>query len=140
MGFKRPTERLLDAETEKQLDLWVEAKRRRDYETADRIRAELKAQGVDANTERPQKGKGKGKDKKGKDDDKGDNDWKKRDWDDNKDWKKDGGDWKKDDWKKDDWKKDDWKKDDYKKDDWKKDDWRPKEDEIMKRQIEFVQS
>merc|ERR1712232_272811 len=63
-GYKRPSERLLDAETEKKLDEWVEAKRRRDYEVADRIRAELKAAGVDAATERPQKGKGKGKDKK----------------------------------------------------------------------------
>merc|ERR1712238_625687 len=101
-GYKRPSERLLDAETEKKLDSWVEAKRRRDYEVADKIRAELKASGVDAATERPQKGKGKGKDKKGKDDEKGDSDWKKKDWDDSKDRNKDGGDWKNDDWKKDD--------------------------------------
>merc|ERR1712151_111240 len=45
---------------EKQLDLWVEAKRRKDYATADEIRAELRANGINPDDERPPKGGGGG--------------------------------------------------------------------------------
>eukprot|EP00930_Biecheleria_cincta_P052884 TRINITY_DN3817_c0_g4_i1.p1 TRINITY_DN3817_c0_g4~~TRINITY_DN3817_c0_g4_i1.p1 ORF type:complete len:303 (+),score=63.97 TRINITY_DN3817_c0_g4_i1:137-1045(+) len=39
--------------TEQMLDEWVKAKRTRDYATADSLRATLRAQGVDPDTERP---------------------------------------------------------------------------------------
>lgn len=41
------------ADIEADLDRWVEAKRAKDFDTADAIREKLKAQGVDAETERP---------------------------------------------------------------------------------------
>eukprot|EP00930_Biecheleria_cincta_P052883 TRINITY_DN3817_c0_g3_i1.p1 TRINITY_DN3817_c0_g3~~TRINITY_DN3817_c0_g3_i1.p1 ORF type:complete len:290 (+),score=60.10 TRINITY_DN3817_c0_g3_i1:64-933(+) len=40
-------------DTEQMLDEWVKAKRTRDYATADALRATLRAQGVDPDTERP---------------------------------------------------------------------------------------
>eukprot|EP00928_Gymnodinium_smaydae_P053451 TRINITY_DN37436_c0_g1_i1.p1 TRINITY_DN37436_c0_g1~~TRINITY_DN37436_c0_g1_i1.p1 ORF type:complete len:342 (-),score=67.58 TRINITY_DN37436_c0_g1_i1:103-1059(-) len=43
----------LDADTQRQLDLWVEAKRAKDFATADAIRVQLRAIGVDPDTERP---------------------------------------------------------------------------------------
>lgn len=42
-----------DAETERQLGLWVAAKREKDFETADAIRMDLRSQGVDPDTCRP---------------------------------------------------------------------------------------
>merc|ERR1712046_200391 len=39
--------------TEKVLDRWVEAKRGRDFEVADRLRDELRERGIDAEKERP---------------------------------------------------------------------------------------
>jgi len=40
-------------DTEVQLDYWVELKRARDFDTADRIREELRARGIEPATERP---------------------------------------------------------------------------------------
>lgn len=42
-----------DAETERQLDRWVAAKRDKDFNTADAIRAELRSKGIDPDTVRP---------------------------------------------------------------------------------------
>jgi len=42
-----------DLTTQQMLDEWVRCKRTRDYATADSIRAQLRAQGVDPDTERP---------------------------------------------------------------------------------------
>jgi len=42
-----------DAETEEKLNQWVSAKRSKDYETADQIRAELREQGVEPDDARP---------------------------------------------------------------------------------------
>jgi cysteinyl-tRNA synthetase len=42
-----------DARTEAQLEEWVQAKRRKDYAVADRIREELRSRGVDAEAMRP---------------------------------------------------------------------------------------
>ncbi|KAL1518925.1 hypothetical protein AB1Y20_003197 [Prymnesium parvum] len=43
----------LDARTESQLDMWVEAKRKRDFHTADRIRSELESRGIKPEVARP---------------------------------------------------------------------------------------
>ena len=43
----------LDRETNMQLDRWVEAKRHRDFTTADRIRSELESKGIRAEQARP---------------------------------------------------------------------------------------
>eukprot|EP00746_Dinoflagellata_sp_MGD_P072351 gnl/MRDRNA2_/MRDRNA2_29370_c0_seq2.p2 gnl/MRDRNA2_/MRDRNA2_29370_c0~~gnl/MRDRNA2_/MRDRNA2_29370_c0_seq2.p2 ORF type:complete len:196 (+),score=54.19 gnl/MRDRNA2_/MRDRNA2_29370_c0_seq2:102-689(+) len=52
----------VDPEMEEKLDAWVAAKRQRDFETADRIRAELKDMGLNNPEElRPPPGKGKNK-------------------------------------------------------------------------------
>ena len=61
-----------DAETESQLDEWVELKRNRDFEAADKLREELRNRGIDTAVERPPPGKGgrkggKGKGKRGRD-------------------------------------------------------------------------
>lgn len=54
-----------DAQTEAALDQWVEAKRKRNFELADSIRFDLRAQGIDPDTARPSDmdsgGKGHGK-------------------------------------------------------------------------------
>ena len=50
VGNRRST---YSPETERQLDLWVQAKRTRDYEQAINIQRELKAKGVDAEEARP---------------------------------------------------------------------------------------
>eukprot|EP01065_Artemidia_motanka_P005572 TRINITY_DN12698_c1_g2_i1.p1 TRINITY_DN12698_c1_g2~~TRINITY_DN12698_c1_g2_i1.p1 ORF type:complete len:479 (+),score=100.88 TRINITY_DN12698_c1_g2_i1:346-1782(+) len=42
-----------DAEVTRMLDEWVAARRARDFETADKLRAELRKRGVDANAARP---------------------------------------------------------------------------------------
>jgi RNA recognition motif-containing protein len=42
-----------DLTTQQMLDEWVKCKRTRDYATADSLRAQLRAQGVDPDTERP---------------------------------------------------------------------------------------
>jgi len=42
-----------DLTTQQMLDEWVRCKRTRDYATADTLRAQLRAQGVDPDTERP---------------------------------------------------------------------------------------
>ncbi|KAL3913143.1 MAG: hypothetical protein SGPRY_008089 [Prymnesium sp.] len=42
-----------DARTESQLDMWVEAKRKRDFLTADRIRSELEQRGIKPEVARP---------------------------------------------------------------------------------------
>lgn len=42
-----------DKATEKKLNLWVKAKRTKDWETADKLREELRAAGIDAAAERP---------------------------------------------------------------------------------------
>lgn len=44
---------MYDAETEAKLDEWVEAKRQKDFATADEIRSALRAQGIDAQSARP---------------------------------------------------------------------------------------
>jgi len=46
---------MYDAETEHQLDMWVEAKRARDFVNADAIRDELRSRGIDAQVLRPSK-------------------------------------------------------------------------------------
>jgi len=43
----------MSAEVENRLDLWVTAKRNKDFTTADAIRSELRAQGIDPDTVRP---------------------------------------------------------------------------------------
>uniref|UniRef100_A0A7S4RC45 Uncharacterized protein n=1 Tax=Alexandrium monilatum TaxID=311494 RepID=A0A7S4RC45_9DINO len=43
----------MSAEVENRLDLWVTAKRNKDFTTADAIRSELRAQGIDPDTARP---------------------------------------------------------------------------------------
>ena len=43
----------LDEESRKQLDRWVEAKRSRDFATADRIRSLLEAKGIKPDQARP---------------------------------------------------------------------------------------
>ena len=43
-------------QTEAMLDAWVDAKRAKDFHTADRIRNELRASGIDPEQERPSKG------------------------------------------------------------------------------------
>ena len=48
----------LTREQEDKLEDWVAAKRRRDFEAADRLRAELKDAGVDAESYRPKPGAG----------------------------------------------------------------------------------
>merc|ERR1719401_2551902 len=53
-----------DALTEQQLDQWVAAKRQKDFATADALREELRAKGIDPDTVRPANaggGKGFGK-------------------------------------------------------------------------------
>ena len=42
-----------DAQTERKLDEWVAAKRNKDFETADRIREDLRAGGIDPDIARP---------------------------------------------------------------------------------------
>jgi len=43
----------MDMETERKLDLWVEAKRMKDFATADAIRADLRTRGIEPDTVRP---------------------------------------------------------------------------------------
>eukprot|EP00928_Gymnodinium_smaydae_P089668 TRINITY_DN73596_c0_g1_i1.p1 TRINITY_DN73596_c0_g1~~TRINITY_DN73596_c0_g1_i1.p1 ORF type:complete len:483 (+),score=57.21 TRINITY_DN73596_c0_g1_i1:128-1576(+) len=53
MLTQQPFEPQYSAEVEGVLDRWVEAKRMKDFEAADSIRAELRAQGIDPDTARP---------------------------------------------------------------------------------------
>eukprot|EP00312_Isochrysidales_sp_CCMP1244_P037026 CAMPEP_0202754120 /NCGR_PEP_ID=MMETSP1388-20130828/14081_1 /ASSEMBLY_ACC=CAM_ASM_000864 /TAXON_ID=37098 /ORGANISM="Isochrysis sp, Strain CCMP1244" /LENGTH=100 /DNA_ID=CAMNT_0049421893 /DNA_START=40 /DNA_END=339 /DNA_ORIENTATION=- len=50
----------LSKEMEDKLEQWVAAKRQRDFETSDRIRAEMKDAGVNPEEYRPPPGKGGG--------------------------------------------------------------------------------
>ena len=47
-----------DPATEEKMAQWVNAKRAKDYQTADRLREELRAIGVDPDTARPPNGGG----------------------------------------------------------------------------------
>mmetsp|Transcript_48253 Transcript_48253/g.149004 ORF Transcript_48253/g.149004 Transcript_48253/m.149004 type:complete len:194 (-) Transcript_48253:172-753(-) len=53
-----PNKQAYDAVTEQELDQWVQAKRSRDFETADALRSNLRARGVDPDTARPDDFKG----------------------------------------------------------------------------------
>ena len=43
----------VDAESEARLDAWIDAKRAKDFATADRIRDELRAKGIEPDQARP---------------------------------------------------------------------------------------